>query len=222
MNENSYEEYKKNLSRSRKKHTNLHDGKILLVLGIIFLLYTLFILPFHADNVNEIRGDEMKAGKNYYPEHVYYIDHLQLLRAKTDADKDQIYCIARFLDRDQNDWIISFTPGENERLAEDIRLSDRFDKELHLTVSGYFQIKPLEDFPFEADSFFTVYGRKYADADGSNMLSMNAKYLCERNDSYLKQILFHPGIPLGSLAAGLGSVIFGIFLLIRSRKVKAV
>lgn len=217
MNESSYEEYKKNFSRDQKKHNGLHRGKILLVLGVIFLLYTLFILPFHADNVNEIRGAEMKAGKDYYPEHVYYIEDLQILRAKTDAGDGQIYCVARFLDRDQNDWIISFTPGSNEQLAERIKISSSFENELNLTTSGYFQIKPLEDFPFEADSFFTVYGRKYADAEGSNMLSMNAKYLCEKNDSYILQILFHPGIPLGSLVTGLVGVLYGAFSLIRNR-----
>ncbi len=85
MNESSYEEYKKNLHRDQKKRADLHDGKVQLVVGTLLLLYTLFILPFHADNVQEIRGDEMTAGKNYYPEKVYYIENLELLCAKTDA-----------------------------------------------------------------------------------------------------------------------------------------
>lgn len=221
MNE-SYEENKKNFSRDRKKHMDLHDGKILLVVGICFLLFTLFILPLNADNAEEICGDEMKAGGTYNHVQVYYIENLQLLCAKTDADDDQIYCIAKFLDRDQNEWIISFTPGENEQVIQSIRLSDRFDKELDLKVSGYFQLKPLEDFPFEADSFFTVYGRKYADAEGSNMLNMNAEYLCEKDGNYTLKVLLRPGIPLCSLAAGLLGTIAGHILLFKNQNRKAV
>ena len=226
MNESGYEEYKKNLHRDQKQRKNLRDGKIQFVLGICFLVYTLVILPFHADNVSEIAGNEMKAGKNYYPEHVYYIYNLEILRAKTDADDGEIYCIARFPDRDQNDWIISFTPGNNQQLAERIRAAERirtasaFETELNLTVSGYFQLKYLEDFPFEADSFFSVYGRTYANDDGSNMLSLNAKYLCEKNENYTLEILFHPGIPLGSLVAGLLGTIWGSIAWIRNRKSK--
>lgn len=216
MNE-SYEDYKKNFSHDRKQRNDLHRGKWLLLLGFAFLIYTLFILPFHADNVADLRGDEVKAGKIYYPQKVYYIENLQLLQAKTDADDDQIYCIAKFLDIDQNEWIISFTPGKNERVIQSIQLSDRFDKALDLTVSGYFHLKPLEEFPFEADSFFTVYGASYANADGSNMLSVNAEYLCDRRDNYTLKLLLQPGIPFGSLVVGLVSVIVGGFLLVKNR-----
>ncbi len=217
MNENNYEEYKKNLSRDRKKHKALHSGKILLLLGTAFLLYTLWILPFHADNAHEIYGNEMKAGRTYYPVKVYYIENLQLLRGKTDADDDHIYCIAKFLDRDRNDWIISFTPGKDQELAEHIRISGRFENKPVLTVSGYFRLEYLDELPFEADSFYTVYGSSYADADGRNMLPLNAEYLCEKSDNYTLQALLRPGIPLGSFAAGLLSVLFGGISVIRNR-----
>lgn len=219
MNE-SYEEYKKNFSHDQKKRNDLHRGKWLLLLGSAFLVYTLFILPFHADNVRDLRGDEVKAGKPYYPEKVYYIEDLQILRAKTDADDDEIYCIAKFLDRDQSEWIISFSPGKNERLAEQIRLSSYFENELSLTTSGYFHLKYLEDLPSRADSFYSVYGSKYADAEGSNMLSVNAEYLCDRHDNYTLKLLLQPGTPLGSLVVGLTGVIFGGFLLIKNRSHK--
>ncbi|MDE6419235.1 MAG: hypothetical protein K2K87_01765, partial [Lachnospiraceae bacterium] len=153
----------------------------------------------------------------YYPQKVFYIENVQILRAKTDADADQIYCIAKFLDIDQNEWIISFTPGKNERVIQSLQLSDRFGKELDLTVSGYFHLKPLEEFPFEADSFFTVYGASYANAEGSNMLSVNAEYLCDRRDNYTLKLLQQPGIPFGSLVVGLVSVIVGGFLLVKNR-----
>ena len=221
MNESSYEEYKKNLFRDQKKRNGLHDGKIQLVIGICLLLYTLFILPFHADNAHEICGDEMKAGKAYYPQKVYYIENLQILRAKLDTENNNIYCIAKFLDRDQNDWIILFTPGRDEQLAERIRLSSSFKDELNLTTSGYFQLEYLEDLPFAADSFYSVYGSNYADADGRNMLSMNAEYLCGRYDNYTLQALLRPGIPLGSFVFGLIGVISGGFLLFRNRSRKA-
>lgn len=221
MNEN-YEEYKKNLSRDQKKHNDLLDGKILLVVGICFLLYLAFILPFHADNTGEIRGDEMKAGGTYDHVQVYYIEHLQLLCAKVGADDDEIYCIAKFLDRDQNEWILLFTPGGNERIVQDIKLADQFNRELSSTVSGYFQLKPLEDLPYAADSFFTVYGSKYADAEGSNMLSMNAEYLCEKNDNYTLKVLLRPGTPLITLVVGLFGAIAGHILLFKNRNRKAI
>ncbi|MBD5533158.1 MAG: hypothetical protein HDQ98_13355 [Lachnospiraceae bacterium] len=221
MNEN-YEDYKKNLSRDQKKHNDLLDGKILLVAGICLLLYLAYILPFHADNAGEICGNEMKSGSTYDHVQVYYIEHLQLLRAKTGADDDEIYCIAKFLDRDQNEWIISFTPGENERIVQDIKLADQFNKELSSTVSGYFQLKPLEDLPYAADSFFTVYGSKYADAEGSNMLSMNAEYLCEKNDNYTLKVLLRPGTPLITLVVGLFGTIAGPILLFKNRNRKAI
>lgn len=217
MNDSSYEEYKRNLSRSQKKHDGFRNGIVQAIVGICLLLYTLFILPFHAGNVCEIRGDEMTAGKAFYPEKVYYIENLQLLRVKTDTDDGQIYCIAKFFDRDQNDWIISFTPGRNEQLAEQIKLSGSFGNELDLTTGGYFLIEYLEDLPFEADSFYTVYGEKYADAEGQNMLGLNAEYLCTGDDNYTLQALLRPGIPLASLAVGIFGVIFGGISLIRNR-----
>ncbi len=219
MNESSYEEYKKNLSHDQKKHDGLRSGKIRLAVGICLLLYTLYILPFRADNVCEIYGDEVKAGKAYYPQKVYYIENLQILRAKTDSDNNNIYCIAKFLDRDQNDWIILFTPGRNEQLAERIRLSSSFENELNLTISGYFQLQYLETLPFAADSFYTVYGSKYADTEGQNMLSLNAEYLCS-DGNYTLRILLRPGIPLASLVCGIIGVILGGFALLRNRSHK--
>ncbi len=220
MKESSYEAYKKNLFCDQKQRDGLRNGKVRLVVGTCLLLYTLFILPFHADNVCEIRGDELTAGKTFYPEKVYYIENLQLLRAKTDADDNRIYCIAQFIDRDQNDWIISFTPGRNKQLAEQVRLSGSFENELNLTTSGFFQLESMEDIPFEADSFYTVYGSKYADAEGQNMLSLNAEYMCQRDDNYTLQALLRPGIPFASFGAGMFGVISGGIALIRNRSHK--
>ncbi len=220
MNESSYEEYKKNLHRDQKKRAGLHDGKVQLAVGIFMLLYTLIILPFHADNVQEIRGDEMTAGKKYNPERVYYIENLELLCAKTDADDGQVYCIARFLDRDQNDWIISFTPGRDKQLAEQIRVSASFGKELNVTASGYFLLEYLEELPFQADSFYTIYGQKYADAAGQNMLGLNAEYLCYKYNNYTLKALLRPGIPLVGFVAGTTGVIAGGYLLIKNRSRK--
>lgn len=222
MNETSYEEYKKNRFRDQKKRNGFRGGKVQLAAGVCFLLYTLFILPFNTYNVCEIRGDEIKAGKPYYPQKVYYIENLQLLCAKTNGDDDQIYCIAKFLDCDQNDWIILFTPGRNEQLAEQIRLSASLEKDLNLTASGYFRLEYLEDLPFEADSFYTIYGSQYADAEGQNMLHLNAEYLCKRDDHYILQALLRPGIPLVSFVVGMMGVIFGGISLIVNRPCKAV
>ncbi len=220
MSDNSYEEYKKNLSRSNKRSRDLHRGKGLLIIGICFLLYLLFILPFNAGNVNRIRGDEIKAGSIYDRVRVYYIDQLHVLCAKTDTDNDRIYCIARFADRDQNEWVLLFTPGTNERLADLIRLSDSIESEFDLTVNGYFRLEPLDDLPFAADSFFSIYADKYGNADGSNLLSLNADYLCERGENYTQAALLRRGVPLLSLVVGLIGVLGGVFLLIRNQKHK--
>ena len=218
MSDNSYEEYKKELSRSLKDKENSRSGKILLIVGACLLVYLLFILPFNAGNVSELRGDEVKAGKEYHRIQVYYIDKLHILRARTDTD--DIYCIAKFLDRDGKEWILCFTPGNDEKLAERIRLTSTFENEFDITVSGYFQLGYLEDLPSAADSFFTVYASKYADAEGSNMLSMNAEFLCERYENYTLTVLCRRGIPLRSFVTGLISVLYGGFLLVRNRKRK--
>lgn len=227
MIESNYEENPNNSDHGQKKHDGLGGKKFQLVAGICLLLYTLFILPFHADNVSEISGDEVKAGNQYGRQQVYYIENLRLLRAET--DDDQIYCIARFLDRDQNDWIILFTPGKNKQLTEKIRSSIDFDNKLNLTTSvvfgnilnlttsGYFQLEDLDYISTAADAFYRVYGRTYADAKAQNILSMYAEYLCEKNDNYTLQALLRPGIPLASLVFGLYGIISGGLPLIRNR-----
>ncbi|MCM1215803.1 MAG: hypothetical protein NC331_03160 [Lachnospiraceae bacterium] len=219
MNERSYGQYKRNRLREQKKREGFLDGKIQLIAGICLLLYTFWILPFHADNISAISGDEVKAGDDYAPRQVYHIENLQLLCA--DTDEDEIYCIARFLDCGQNDWIVCFTPGRNKELAAQIRLAALDGREIDLTVSGYFQMRDLDDLPFSADSFLSVYGRKYADADAGNLLEMDAEYLCEGDDNYTLRTLLRPGIPLASILVGAGGVLYGGILLIRNRSQKA-
>lgn len=217
MEGNSYEEYKKEKSRSEKKKDGLHNGKVLAVVGICMLLYLLYVLPFRAGNVHEVPGNEIKAGKEYDRLKVYQIDRLEVLRVKIEAD-DKIYCIAKFQDCDQKDWIVLLTPGRDEGMTRELKLFDYYQKKgQELTVKGYFLIKYMEDLPFAADSFYSVYGTGYADEDGSNMLGWNAEYLCGSYDNYTLRALFQPGIPLASFVAGLGGVLYGAFLLIRNR-----
>ena len=220
MSDNSYEEYKRDLARSLKSKENNRSGKILLIVGACLLVYLLVILPFHAGDVSEIRGDEIEAGREYNPIHVYYIEDLHILRAKTDDDGN-LYCVAEFFDRDGKEWLLCFTPGKDEELADHIRISSSFEEEMDITVNGYFKLEYLDELPFSADSFFSVYGRQYADEEQSNMLSLNADYLCKSYENYLLALISRPGIPFGSLVAGLLSVIIGSILLIRNRKRKA-
>ena len=219
MSDNGYEEYKKDLSRSLKGKENNHRGKVLLIVGTCFLVYLLVILPFHAGNVSEIRGDEVKAGREYSPIQVYYFENLKILHAKTDTD-GSLYCIAKFLDRDGKEWLLCFTPGDDKKLAEHIQLANSFEKELDQTVKGYFQLRYMEDLSFGADSYYSVYARKYADSELSNMLNMNADYLCERYENYTLAVLCRRGIPLLSGIVGLVGVLYGGFLLIRNPKHK--
>lgn len=217
MKEPSYEEYKRNRSRDQKKRAGFRNGKIQLIVGACLLVYALWILPFHAGKAGEMRGDELTAGKNYYPEKVYYIEDLQLLQVKTDAGNGQIYGIAKFQDRDQSQWIISFSPGRDSTMADRILLSNSYGSPSS-PICGYFLLKPLDELPAEADSFYTVYSRDYA--EGQNVLNLHAEYLCPGGDSYTLWALLRPGIPLISVVAGLFGVLSGGISLIRNRSRK--
>lgn len=208
--EENYEEYKKNLSRSQKRYEGLHSGKVLTVVGICFLLYTFYILPFHAGKVSELRGDEVEGGTRYDPVKVYYIEDLQILKTKVDDD-DESYCIAKFSDCDQNEWIISFMPGSDKQLEQHLR------RGLTPTVSGYFQLQELDYLPFGVDSFLSVYGGSQAEAEGIEMIKLNAEYLCTGYENYTLKTLCRPGIPLGSFVCGLFGSIQGPILLLRNR-----
>lgn len=222
--ESSYEAYKNELHRKNKKRSNLRNGKVQLILGIAFLLYTLFILPFHADNAGDLRADELKIGDSYGRVRVYYFDRLEILEAKIDEDGSQIYCIAGFFDRDRNECFTMLAFDKDEPSAESIRLWDSLNRpDPNPTVSGYFQLKTLDMKKQEKDgsgagSFLSVYSRKYADADASNILDMCADYVCGRTGNYTLIVLCHPGIPLISFVAGLTATVWGICLLLGSRK----
>lgn len=220
MSDNGYEEYKKDLSRSRKKEKACYHGKSMLIGGTILLIYFLGIFPYKAGNVGEIRGDEVKGGGEYDRVHVYYIDKLQILYVRTDTDSDQIYCIAKFSDRDQKEWITCFSPGKDKKLAERIRLARSYDRVSDLTISGYFRMQSLEGLPDGADSFYSVFADNYADAEASNLLNLNAEYLCDKTENYMLAVVCRPGIPLGSLVIGLFSVLWGGTLLGRNQKRK--
>lgn len=213
MNESSYEQYKESQSREQKKRNGFRNGKIQLIFGVCMLAYVLWVLPFQAGNAFRLRGNELTGGKNYYPEKVYYIEDLQLLRVKTDAENGKIYAIAQFTDREQTAWIISFSPGRNSEMTEKIQLSASLGSPSD-PISGYFLLKPLEELPAEADSFYTVYSQEYA--DGQNVLNLHAEYLCPGSDSYTLRALLRPGIPLISFLAGLFGVLSGGVSLIRN------
>lgn len=180
---NSYEEYKKNLSRSRTWRANIYDGKVCLISGTCLLLLFLYILPFHAGNAHEIQGDQIDFGGPHDPQKVYYFEKLEILDAKMDTDDDSIYCIARFCDCDQKEWIILLTPGGDESLAEQIRLFDSLLKVgYNFTVSGYFVMRDPRYLPYGADAYLSIRGQSFAVNDGSNIISVNAEYLCGRTE----------------------------------------
>ncbi|MCM1057818.1 MAG: hypothetical protein NC517_09440 [Firmicutes bacterium] len=220
MNENSYDEYKRNFSREEKKSGDFKRGRMQFLLGLVFGVYLLWILPFQAGDVSTMHGEDIKGGKVYYPIKVYKIKNLQILETKTDTKDGEIYCVAKITDCDQKEWIISLTPGNSEHLKEDIELSKYFPDGPDLKVSGYFQMQYLEDLSFEASSFHSVYGRKYADAEGGNMLELNAKFLCDTGGNYMQEVLLRPGIPLGSLVASVISIVLGGIAFVKNRPAK--
>ncbi len=218
---NSYEEYKKNLSRSRTWRENIYNGKAMLLCGTILLLFCLYLLPFHAGNAHEIQGDQIDFGGRFDPQKVYYFEKLEILDAKTDTDDDSIYCIARFADCNQKEWIILLTPGRNEPLAEQIRLFDSLLKvEYNLPVHGYFLVKDLSYLPYGTGAYLGIRGQSFAVNDGSNIINMRAEYLCSRTENYTLQALKRPGEPLVCFVVGLSGVIYGAILLIRNRRRK--
>lgn len=219
MSDNSYEEYKKDMSRKREREDSRYRGKRMLIGGTLVLIYLLVILPFKAGNMGEMRGDEAKAGGAYERVHVYYIDRLQILRVKRqESSDDGIYAVARFFDCDQKEWIICFTPGDNEELEERIRLAVRFNKETELTIGGYFRFESLGELPTAGEVFYSGSAGQYADAEGSNLLEMNAEYLCGKTENYTLSALLGRGIPLYSLILGGIGVLWGGFLLIKNRR----
>ncbi len=217
MNESSYEAYKESHSREQKKRDGFRSGMIRLIVGACLLVYVLWVLPFQAGSASQLRGDELTGGKNYFPAKVYYIEDLQLLRVKTDTENGQIYAIAQFSDREKTAWIISFGPGQDSQMAEMIRLSPSLGIPSH-PISGYFLLKPLEELPAEADSFYTVYSRDHADTD--KILSLHAEYLCSKDGSYTLRVLLRPGIPLFSFVVGLFGVLSGGISLVQNRPSK--
>ncbi len=218
---NSYEEYKKNLSRSRTWSEKIYSGKVCLISGTCLLLLFLYILPFHAGNAHEIQGDQIEFGGLHDSQKVYYFEKLEILDAKTGTDDDSIYCIARFADCNQKEWIILLTPGRNESLAEQIRLFDSLLKvEYNLPVSGYFVMRDLSYLPSGAASYLSIRGQSFAVNDGSNIINVNAEYLCSRTDNYTLQAIKRPGVLLETLVVGLSGVIIGVILLIRYRRRK--
>lgn len=214
MNESSYEAYKESQSREQKKRDGFRSGMIRLIVGACMLIYVLWVLPFQAGSTSQLRGDELTGGKNYFPAKVYYIEDLQLLHVKTDAENGQIYAIAQFSDREKTAWIISFGPGQDSQMAEMIRLSPSLGSPSH-PISGYFLLKPLVELPAEADSFYTVYSQEYTDAE--KVLNLHAEYLCPGSDNYTLRALLRPGIPLFSFVVGLFGVLSGGISLVQNR-----
>ena len=160
----------------------------------------------------------LSGSRAFYPKKVCYFENLELLRAKTDAEDGQVYCIAMFMDCAGKNWTISFTPGRDKALARQIRSAASLNGELEMAAKGYFLIEQIEELPFEADSFYTVYGSQYADGAGQNILQLNAEYLCGGDDSYTLRTLLRPGIPLASFVTGMFGVISGGMSLIGNRK----
>lgn len=204
----SYESYKRRSAYVQKRKDDLFKGKASILVGIGLLLYVLFTLPFHADNPSAMRGDELEAGE------AYYIENLQLLDARVEEADEPIYCVAKLLDRDQNEWIISFNPRTDEHLVERIKLSMRLGKELDLVTSGYIY---LDEIPEKARIYYSSHSDQYADLDGGNVLKLHADYLCGASGNYTLQALLRPGYTRAAFVAGVVGVIFGGVLLFKNR-----
>lgn len=211
MKETNYHKYKIEQACEQRRQKNLLRGKGSLLAGAALLLLTLYTIPFRAVNVSDICGDELKERK------AYYIEELQILHAKVDENEDQVYCVAKFLDRDQNAWILSFDPGTNEHLAEQIRLAQTLGKELDATASGYVYV---EDIPEEVRIYYSSHSENYVETDGGNLLRLNAYYLCGASGNYTLQAILRSGETKAGFVVGVVGVIFGgiMVMMNRSRK----
>ncbi len=214
MKDNSYEEYKKEFSRTQRKRDKFFEGKVCLAVGVFLLLLSLYFLPFRAYNAGELRGDELKTGK------VYYIENLQILHAK--IEEDSICCMAKFQDKDQKEWLISFTPDGDEQLVNRIQTVKKVEQlfkpgdyhELDMETSGYFYV---EDVPSEASSYYAVYSGNYTETGDVTKLKLNADYLCRWDGNYTLEVLSRPGYILCGFVFGIIGIIWGGFLILKNR-----
>lgn len=214
MKDNSYEEYKKEFSRTQHKKDKFFEGKVCLAAGIFLLLLSLFFLPFRAYYASELQGDELETGK------VYYIENLQILHAKIEGDS--ICCMAKFQDKDQKEWLISFIPDGDEQLVNRIQTVKKVEQmfhpgdcfELDMETRGYFYV---EDIPSEASSYYAVYSGNYTETGDVTKLKLNVDYLCPLGGNYTLEVLQRPGYILCGFVFGIIGIIWGGFLVVKNR-----
>lgn len=199
--ESSYREYRKNLIESEKRKDYFNEGKWAMAAGIVLLLCGLYLLPLRAEQAGELCGNELKNRS------VCYIDKLEILHTKTDEKSDGIYGVAKFYDKEQNGWIVSFTPGKGEVLKKRIQPE--------LEISGYFYMEKISG---KEVSFYSVFGKKYADAEGLNMLELNAEYLCGEHENYMPRLFMRPGYLLSGFLFGIIGLTKGAILMIRNKE----
>lgn len=202
-----YNRYKATSAATQKRKS----GKICLIVGILMVIGALLLLPYHAKNVNAICGDELKVRD------AYYIEDLQILDAQIKEDGKTVYCLARFTDKNQNDWFISFQPRNNEHLVNQINLAKRLGTKPDLTTSGYVYV---DDIPSAASAFYAVRCKSLSDQGEENILELHADYLCSASGNFILEALLRPSLIKQAFVWGVIGILFSILILFKYRKSK--
>lgn len=203
-----YEGYKRRMAAAEKRKEELRKGKVALVIGGVLLAVSLFMIPYHADNVGELSGAQLQEGD------AYYIENLQILDVKVDDDDGDIYCVAGFRDKDEKEWIISFHPGSDENLVRRMELAASLGVDPNIITSGYVYLYELSGNP---KIYYSSHSKNYAEPDEGNIIRLDADYLCDINGNYTLAVLFRPGQIRAAFVVGVIGIIYGIVLLLRNR-----
>lgn len=206
-----YNSYKRRFIAADKKRTRLFAGKLYVVIGILLLVWALISIPYHAEFVSEVSGDAMQDGK------VYYMESLQILDAKVDDDDQAIYCVGKFQDKNEKEWIISFNPGNDELVEKQILLATSLGTKIDVKTSGYVYV---DDNLGDAGTFYSIYSKNYADADEGNILKLQADYLCDISGNFTVATILYPGYIRGAFFIGIAGLLYGGFLLLKYRTPK--
>ena len=207
-----YEGYKRRLAATEKRKEELRGGKIGLLGGSALVVAALFMIPYHAVKSSEISGRELQAGD------ACYMEQLEIRDVRVDDDGD-IYCVAAFRDMNEKEWIISFHPGDDDHLIRRMEIGASLGTFSDIKIDGYVYLYQLTG---NSETYYSLRSKKYAESDGSNIIRLDADYLCDIYGNYTLEVLLRPSEAKRAFFVGGFGMIHGIFLLLRNLKKREV